>query len=265
MAEAGSSIGIRGTCCCGGGSIVLERVCLWSSSSCSGRAGWRAQRGSARLCRLTIGRCSGCWRYAYRPDDQTNTELEGPALVQRFVGLALDNQVGSDRSGCSASSGPRCGHRWLFSARCVAGLVSDPDGGQIVDATVIQARRPRLTRSGEGDAIKGWRRALGLVEGEAGPNGYRGPLAPQRGRESIGSSRASPRRARSDLVIPVFGYNNYLGIDRRHGFIRSFAVTDAARPDGRQLDRLLDPHPAVGHRPTPRTRRDVGLLARAGW
>jgi Transposase DDE domain len=40
----------------------------------------------------------------------------------------------------------------------------------------------------------------------------------------------------------MFGYENHLGIDRRHGFIRSFAVTDAARHDGRQVRRLLDPH-----------------------
>jgi hypothetical protein len=33
-------------------------------------------------------------------------------------------------------------------------------------------------------------------------------------------------------VIPVFGYKNYLGIDRRHGF-----ATDTASHDGRQLGR----------------------------
>jgi hypothetical protein len=41
----------------------------------------------------------------------------------------------------------------------------------------------------------------------------------------------------------VLGYKNHLGIDRRHGFIRSFAGIDAARHNGRQLGpRLLDPH-----------------------
>jgi len=33
----------------------------------------------------------------------------------------------------------------------------------------------------------------------------------------------------------VFGYKNHLGIDVRHGFIRSWAVTDAARHDGHLL------------------------------
>jgi transposase, IS5 family len=40
--------------------------------------------------------------------------------------------------------------------------------------------------------------------------------------------------------VPVFGYKNHVGIDRRHGFVRSFVVTDAASHDGRQLGRLLD-------------------------
>jgi hypothetical protein len=38
-------------------------------------------------------------------------------------------------------------------------------------------------------------------------------------------------------VIPVFGYKNHLGIDRRRGFIRSFTITDTAGHDGRQLGR----------------------------
>jgi transposase, IS5 family len=53
-------------------------------------------------------------------------------------------------------------------------------------------------------------------------------------------------------VIPVFGYKNHLGIDRRHGFIRSFAGTDAARNDGCQLSRLLDPHKTAPSGPGPR-------------
>jgi hypothetical protein len=54
-----------------------------------------------------------------------------------------------------------------------------------------------------------------------------------------GASRTSGTR--SEFVIPVFGHKKQLGIDRRHGFIRSFAATDAARHNGLQLGRLLDP------------------------
>jgi Transposase DDE domain len=68
-------------------------------------------------------------------------------------------------------------------------------------------------------------------------------------------------------VIPLFGYKNHLGIDRRHGFIRTFAVTDAAAHEGRQLGRLLDP----GNTASPvwavtayRSAANQALLARRG-
>jgi transposase, IS5 family len=46
----------------------------------------------------------------------------------------------------------------------------------------------------------------------------------------------------ADIAIPVFGYKNHVSIDRRHGFIRRWDVTDASRHDGGMLRRgLLDP------------------------
>ena len=68
-------------------------------------------------------------------------------------------------------------------------------------------------------------------------------------------------------MIPIFGYKNHLGIDRRHGCIRSFTVTDAAAPDGRQLGRLLDPANTaspVWADAAYRSAANVALLARRG-
>ena len=45
---------------------------------------------------------------------------------------------------------------------------------------------------------------------------------------------------RVDIAIPMFGYKNHVGIDRRHGLIRTWSATDAARHDGAQLPGLLD-------------------------
>jgi transposase, IS5 family len=64
-------------------------------------------------------------------------------------------------------------------------------------------------------------------------------------------------------VIPVFGYRNHLGIDRRHGFIRNFPVTDAATHDGR----LLNPDntaSAVWADSAYRSAATVAMLARRG-
>jgi len=46
---------------------------------------------------------------------------------------------------------------------------------------------------------------------------------------------------RVDLAIPVFGYQNYISIDRRFGFIRKWRATDAAAYAGRlPREGLLD-------------------------
>jgi IS5 family transposase len=37
------------------------------------------------------------------------------------------------------------------------------------------------------------------------------------------------------------GYKTHVGIDRQHGFVRRFKVTDAAAHDGAQLGAVLDP------------------------
>ena len=44
---------------------------------------------------------------------------------------------------------------------------------------------------------------------------------------------------RVDLAVPAFGYKNHVGIDRRHGLIRTWAATDAARHDGARLANLV--------------------------
>jgi transposase, IS5 family len=43
------------------------------------------------------------------------------------------------------------------------------------------------------------------------------------------------------IATPVYGYKSHVGVDRRHRFIRTWSVTDAARYDGRELAGLLDP------------------------
>jgi len=47
-------------------------------------------------------------------------------------------------------------------------------------------------------------------------------------------------RSRVDLAVPLFGYKNHIGIDRRHRLIRRWRVTDAARHDGALLPQLID-------------------------
>ena len=114
-------------------------------------------------------------------------------------------------------------------------------GGQIVDATVIEARRPRLNRT-EKETIKG-----GGVPADWNPARTRqidrdGRWTIKRGRKRRGLPDPSgqKRQATAEIAVPVFGYKNHVGIDRAHGFIRRAVVTHAAVHDGGQLAALLD-------------------------
>jgi transposase, IS5 family len=70
----------------------------------------------------------------------------------------------------------------------------------------------------------------------------------------------------AEIAVPVFGDKNHLNIDRRHGFVRTYAVTDAAH-DGHQLGQRLDPDntaSGVWADTAYRSRANVALLARRG-
>ncbi len=203
-------------------------------------------------------------------DDQTEYQIRDRLSFMRFVGLALEDRV------------PDAKTIWLYReqltrAGAVARLFARFDaalrdagylamGGQIVDATVIQARRPRLTR-GEKATIKGGGVPEDWSQAKRAQMDTDGRWTLKRGRKRAADRSGLQERTETELVIPVFGYKNHLGIDRRHGFIRSFAVTDAARHDGRQLGRLLDPHntaSAVWADSAYRSAANVTLLARRG-
>ena len=51
--------------------------------------------------------------------------------------------------------------------------------------------------------------------------------------------KADGSQHRTDIAIPTFGYKDHSAIDRRHGLIRTWSVTDATRYDGAQLRELI--------------------------
>ncbi|WP_210211575.1 transposase, partial [Azospirillum griseum] len=115
-------------------------------------------------------------------------------------------------------------------------------GGQIVDASIVEAPRQRLTRE-EKRQIR---------------DGEDPPWPPAKARQKDTQARWTVKRGRvkakpgpaldgsearmvEGLLIPAFGYKSHINIDRRFRLIRRFAVTDAARHDGAQLPGLLNP------------------------
>jgi IS5 family transposase len=109
-------------------------------------------------------------------------------------------------------------------------------GGQIIDASIVAAPKQRNT-DGEKREIKAGRIPEAWQDKPA-------KLA-QKDRDARWTmkwSKAKPAddgSPRVDLAIPAFGYKNHIGIDRRHGLIRTWVATDAARHDGAQLPKLI--------------------------
>jgi len=178
-------------------------------------------------------------------DDQTEYQLRDRLSFMRFVGLALHEPV------------PDAKTIWLYREQllrtgALKRLFARFDrvlrergylamGGQIVDATIIEARRPRLTEA-EKETIKGggvpaeWKPARRAQIDRDG----RWTLKRGKKRDKPAAGNGQKRNATSEIVIPAFGYKNHVGIDCTHGFVRRFTVTHAATPDGRELGRLLD-------------------------
>ena len=203
-------------------------------------------------------------------DDQTEYQIRDRLSFMRFLGLALHDPV------------PDAKTLWLFREQLTkAGAIARrfqrfdavlraagylAMAGQIVDATVVEARRPRLSRD-EKTTIK-----AGVVP-EAWSKAKRaqmdcdGRWTIKRGRKRPAGGGEPEARVANEIAVPVFGCKNHLEIDRRHGFIRRFAVTDAAAHDGQQLSKLLDPAntaSSVWADTAYRSAANVALLARRG-
>ena len=111
-------------------------------------------------------------------------------------------------------------------------------GGQIVDATVIEARRPRLTQA-EKDTLKGGGTPADWKPARQAQIDRDGRWTLKRGKKREVPPKEGHRR-QAEIAVPMFGYKNHIGVDREHGFLRRYTVTHAARYDGSQLGAVLD-------------------------
>ena len=109
-------------------------------------------------------------------------------------------------------------------------------GGQIVDASIVAAPKQRNT-----DREKTEIRA-GRI-----PEDWKDKPAKlaQKDRDARWTVKFSKAKSSDDgspcidIAVPSFGYKNHVGIDRRHGLIRTWTATDASRHDGAQLPALV--------------------------
>lgn len=113
-----------------------------------------------------------------------------------------------------------------------------PMGGQIVDATLVQAPRQRMTLE-EKAAAKAGKSAR-----EIWPNKpHKAMQKDVDARWTVKFTKAKERpdgtKPPVDIAIPTFGYKDHIAIDRRHGFIRSYEVTPANAHDGAMLRHVV--------------------------
>ena len=203
-------------------------------------------------------------------DDQAEYQVRDRLSFMRFAGLALHEPV------------PDAKTTWLFREQLVrAGaferLFARFDaalaergylamGGQIVDATIVEARRPRLTQA-EKKVVKG-----GGIPEDWKPARTRqidrdGRWTLKRGKRKPSPPGGVARTAAPEIAVPMFGYKNHVGIDRAHGFVRRFTVTHAAAHDGAQLASVLDPGntaSSVWADTAYRSAANIAMLERCG-
>ncbi len=190
-------------------------------------------------------------------DDQAEYVINDRLSFQRFLGLSLGDKV------------PDAKTIWLFREQLSrAGAVEKlfarferhlekagylAMGGQIVDASLVAAPRPRNT-DGEKRQIKDGRTAAEIWPDDPHKAAQKDTQARWTVKQTKAKTRADGGKHKTDLAIPVFGYKragmsrrwrgisprSHICIDREHGLIRRYKVTDAARYDGAQLADLLD-------------------------
>lgn len=175
-------------------------------------------------------------------DDRTEYQLRDRLSFMRFVGLALHDAAPDVKTIwlyrehlTRAGALGRAFERFDAALRERGYLAM---GGQIVDATVIEARRPRLTRD-EKRAVRDGGTPGGWSKARARQIDRDGRWTIKRGRKQPPPA-GSTQRQMGEIATSMFGYKNHIGIDRTHGFIRRFVVTHAARHDGSQLGAVLD-------------------------
>jgi IS5 family transposase len=172
-------------------------------------------------------------------DDQTEYQIKDRLSFMRFLGLSISHRI------------PDAKTIWLYRERlkqlgimdllfmAFDGVLKSQGylamGGQIIDASIVQAPRQRMTKEEKatvkiGGTPEAWKEKPAKLA--------------QKDRDArwmVKQSKAKDNEGGVDLGIPYFGYKTHVSCDRRFGFIRRYEVTPANQYDGLILPQVLDP------------------------
>jgi IS5 family transposase len=179
-------------------------------------------------------------------DERTEFLIKERLSFMRFLGLSLAdvvpdaNTIWSFREALTrATLDGKPAIEVLFgrfdAALRAAGFLAM--GGQIIDASIVAAPKQRNTEQ-EKREIK-----AGHIPQDWQDRPAKLAQKDRDARWTVKWSKAKPAddgSPRMDIAVPAFGYKNHIGIDRKHGLIRSWRVTDAAQYDGALLPGLID-------------------------
>jgi len=159
-------------------------------------------------------------------DEQVEYQVRDRLSFTRFLGLDFEGRI------------PDGTTLWLFREKLVkAELIGDlfalfsqhleakgyiARGGQMVDATIVQAPMQRNTREEN-------------AEVKAGKTPKPWQEKPEKNRQKDTDARWTKKHGKSH-----FGYKNHINADAKHKFIRTYEVTDASVHDSQVLDDLID-------------------------
>lgn len=170
-------------------------------------------------------------------DDQVEYQIKDRLSFMRFLGLSISHRI------------PDAKTVWLYRERlknagAIERLFTRFDevlksrgylamGGQIVDASIIQAPRQRMTKE-EKETIK-----AGSMPEDWKEKPAKLRQKDMEARWMVKTSKAK-QEGMADFGIPYFGYKNHLTSDYRYGFVRCYEVTAANCHDGHVLPKILD-------------------------
>jgi IS5 family transposase len=114
-------------------------------------------------------------------------------------------------------------------------------GGQIVDATIIQAPKQHNNDAEkevikQGEIPEDWKEKPAKLAQKDWDACWTVKYSKAKKPTETPTSNASKHH---DIAIPMFGYKNHAAIDRKHGFIRGWNVTSASAHDGAQLRNIV--------------------------
>lgn len=171
-------------------------------------------------------------------DEQTEYQIKDRLSFMRFLGLSVSHRIPDAKTvwlyrESLKPSGlmDRLFFRFDESLKAQGYLAME---GQIVDASIIQAPRQKMTKE-EKQTVK-----VGKI-----PEAWKDKPAKlsQKDRDArwiVKQSKAKGDEGAVDFGIPYFGYKNHLSCDRRFGFVRRYEVTAANHSDGSVLPKILD-------------------------